>query len=80
MELRKRSQAPISIFSGLKHTFDIAGDVLGYAGHFDQDVIERVRRHPDVGIRFDRIIFPRRHISYLSIFSVSLFLWFKARP
>lgn len=66
MELRKRSQEPISLFSGLKHTFDIAGDVLGYAGHFDEDVIERVRRHPDVGIRFERIIFRKRHIAFSS--------------
>lgn len=70
LELRKRSQEPISIFSGLKHTFDIAGQFLGYAGHFDEDIIERVRRHPDVGPRFDRIIFRRRLISYLSIFFV----------
>lgn len=66
MELRKRSQEPISIFSGLKHTFDIAGDLLGYAGHFDEDVIERVRRHPDVGIRFEHIIFRKRHNAYLT--------------
>lgn len=71
MELRKRSQEPISIFSGLKHTFDIAGQVLGYAGHFDEGVIERVRRHPDVGICFDRIIFRKRHTLYLCILSTS---------
>ncbi|KAA6413801.1 MAG: autophagic serine protease Alp2 [Lasallia pustulata] len=49
-ELRKRSQLPVStdIFAGLKHTYNIAGKFLGYAGHFDEDVIERVRRHPDV--------------------------------
>ena len=49
-ELRKRSQLPMStdIFGGLKHTYNIAGKFLGYAGHFDEDVIERVRRHPDV--------------------------------
>lgn len=76
MELRKRSQEPISIFSGLKHTFDIAGQVLGYAGHFDEDVIERVRRHPDVGIRFDRIIFRRTQTSYLSILAISSFFGF----
>ncbi len=52
LELRKRLQTPMSIFSGLRHTFDIAGSILGYSGHFDADVIERVRRHPDVGIRF----------------------------
>lgn len=71
LELRKRSQEPISIFGGLKHTFDIAGQFLGYAGHFDEDVIERVRRHPDVGIRFDRVIFHKRRISWLSILFAS---------
>ena len=50
LELRKRSQVPMSdnIFQGLKHTYNIAGALLGYSGHFDEDVIERVRRHPDV--------------------------------
>ncbi|KAI9793573.1 MAG: serine protease [Peltula sp. TS41687] len=48
-ELRKRSQIPFvdDIFSGLQHTFNI-GDLLGYSGHFDDEVIEQVRRHPDV--------------------------------
>lgn len=54
-ELRKRSSSsefPITteIFEGLKHTYNIAGDFLGYSGHFDDDVIEKVRRHPDVRI------------------------------
>lgn len=59
-ELRKRSQLPVStdIFAGLKHTYNIAGKFLGYAGHFDEDVIERVRRHPDVSTG--------RTIAYLS--------------
>ena len=50
MELRKRSQLPLvsDFFHGLKHTYDIAGSLLGYAGHFDDEVIEQVRRHPDV--------------------------------
>jgi len=50
-ELRKRSQFPITtdIFKGIKHTYNIAGDFLGYSGHFDDSVIEKVRRHPDVG-------------------------------
>jgi hypothetical protein len=26
---------------------------LGYAGHFDEDVIEQVRRHPDVSRAFE---------------------------
>jgi cerevisin len=49
-ELRKRSQTPMvdDIFSGLKHTYNIAGSLLGYSGHFDEDVIEQIRRHPDV--------------------------------
>lgn len=49
-ELRKRSQFPFTaeLFEGLKHTYNIAGDFLGYSGHFDDEVIEQVRRHPDV--------------------------------
>jgi len=49
-ELRKRSQFPITteIFEGLKHTYDIAGSLLGYSGHFDDETIEQIRRHPDV--------------------------------
>lgn len=49
-ELRKRGQFPItdSIFEGLTHTYNIAGSFLGYSGHFDDEVIEKVRRHPDV--------------------------------
>lgn len=49
-ELRKRSQFPFTsdIFDGIKHTYNIAGDFLGYSGHFDDSVIEAVRRHPDV--------------------------------
>ena len=50
MELRKRSQLPLitDFFQGLRHTYDIAGSLSGYSGHFDDDVIEQVRRHPDV--------------------------------
>lgn len=49
-ELRKRSQTPMvdDIFGGLKHTYNIAGSLLGYSGHFDEDVLEQIRRHPDV--------------------------------
>lgn len=49
-ELRKRSQFPLTtdIFEGIKHTYNVAGGFLGYSGHFDESVIERVRRHPDV--------------------------------
>jgi len=48
-ELKKRDQMSFQeeIFQGLKHTYNIPG-LMGYAGHFDEDVIEQVRRHPDV--------------------------------
>ncbi|KAK3117996.1 proteinase B [Teratosphaeriaceae sp. CCFEE 6253] len=51
-DLKKRSQTPMvdDIFGGLKHTYNIAGSLLGYSGHFDEDVIEQIRRHPDVDI------------------------------
>lgn len=50
LELRKRSQIPMAdeLFSGLKHTYNIAGSFLGYSGHFDDAVLEQLRRHPDV--------------------------------
>jgi len=49
-ELRKRNQFPFqeTIFAGLRHTYHIPGGFMGYSGHFDDDVIEQVRRHPDV--------------------------------
>jgi cerevisin len=49
-ELRKRSQFPITtdIFEGLKHTYDIVNGLKGYSGHFDDETIEQIRRHPDV--------------------------------
>ena len=46
--LHKRSQTPMQVFDGLRHTFNIDGGLVGYSGHFDEDVIEKVRRHPDV--------------------------------
>lgn len=45
---RSQSQFPITSFGGLRHTYNIAGGLLGYSGHFDESVIEKVRRHPDV--------------------------------
>jgi len=49
-ELRKRSQIPLvdDVFEGLKHTFHIPGTLSGYSGHFDDEVVEQVRQHPDV--------------------------------
>jgi cerevisin len=60
-ELRKRSQSPMTaddIFAGIKHTYNIAGDFLGYSGHFDDSVIEQVRRHPDVSVSVPLYMFP----------------------
>ncbi|KAH7115899.1 peptidase S8/S53 domain-containing protein [Dendryphion nanum] len=50
MELRKRSQLPLQteIFDGLKHTYNIVGGMMGYSGHFDEETLEQIRRHPDV--------------------------------
>lgn len=48
-ELRKRSLTDdITSFAGLKHTYNIPGSFVGYSGHFHEDVIEQVRRSPDV--------------------------------
>lgn len=49
-ELKKRSLFGFGeeVFAGMKNTFDVAGSLLGYSGHFNEDVIEQVRRHPDV--------------------------------
>lgn len=54
MELRKRSQFPITteIFDGLKHTYNIVGGMMGYSGHFDEETLEEIRRHPDVSTLF----------------------------
>lgn len=48
--LDKRSQFPFvdSVFEGLKHTYNIGGSFLGYSGHFDEAVLDQIRRHPDV--------------------------------
>jgi cerevisin len=49
-ELKKRGLFGFDseAFLGLKHTFHVADSLMGYAGHFHEDVIEQVRRHPDV--------------------------------
>lgn len=55
--LKKRSQIPLlksgsewlnDAADGLKHTYNIAGHLLGYSGTFDEGVLEEIRRHPDV--------------------------------
>lgn len=50
MDLRKRGQLPLvdDVFHGLKHTYKVGEHFMGYSGHFDDSVIEEVRRHPDV--------------------------------
>ncbi|KAL4797530.1 peptidase S8/S53 domain-containing protein [Aspergillus venezuelensis] len=35
-------------YDGLKGTFNIAGSLMGYSGHFHEDTIEEIRNHPDV--------------------------------
>jgi len=57
MELRKRSQEPFleTSYNGLKHTYKIAGGLLGYSGHFGEDVLEQIRRHPDVSTSFAKL-------------------------
>lgn len=60
-ELRKRSQLPMTteLFDGLKHTYDIVGGMMGYSGHFDEETLEEIRRHPDVSTLFPRLRAPR---------------------
>jgi len=55
VDLRKRGLITVvdDVFRGLKHTYKIGGDFLGYAGHFDEETIEQVRRHPDVSLASD---------------------------
>ncbi|KAL5336265.1 peptidase S8/S53 domain-containing protein [Aspergillus crustosus] len=36
------------VYDGLKGTFNIAGSLMGYSGHFHEDTIEEIRNHPDV--------------------------------
>lgn len=54
---KKRSQIPLlksgsewlnDASDGLKHTYNLAGKLLGYSGTFDEGVVEEIRRNPDV--------------------------------
>lgn len=62
LELRKRGlfDSVEDVVSGLKHTFDLGTGFRGYAGHFDDEVIEQIRNNPDV-----RILLPFRPASSL---------------
>ncbi|KAL9101652.1 MAG: hypothetical protein Q9163_003108 [Psora crenata] len=54
---RDISQSAFPTFEGLKHTYNIPGGLLGYSGHFDEEVIEKIRRHPQVAfIEKDSIV------------------------
>ena len=56
LDLKKRGQLPLidDIFHGLKHTYNIGREFMGYSGHFDDETIEQVRRHPDVSLSHTR--------------------------
>lgn len=71
LELRKRGQKTFKeeIFSGLKHVYNLPG-LLGYAGHFSEDVIEQVRNHPDVSSQQEYIL-----NNCLLILSETFLLW-----
>lgn len=58
LELRKRSSVPFvdELMEGMKHTYNIAGSFMGYSGHFDDAVLEQLRRHPDVSGPRPRLI------------------------
>ncbi|KAI4593460.1 serine protease [Pestalotiopsis sp. 9143b] len=53
-ELRKRglfssgSDEDDVVYNGFKHAYKIGSDFLGYAGHFDDSVLNQIRKHPDV--------------------------------
>lgn len=59
-ELKKRSLFGFddSAFNGLKNTFNVGGSFVGYSGHFHEDVIEQVRKHPDVSSGLSRLSSP----------------------
>ncbi|KAL2269598.1 hypothetical protein VTJ83DRAFT_1782 [Remersonia thermophila] len=61
-DLKKRGLVD-DVFHGLKHTYKIGQDFVGYAGHFDEETIEQVRRHPDVEyIERDSIVHTMRYV------------------
>lgn len=60
LDLRKRGLID-DVFRGLKHTYKIGQGFLGYSGHFDDETIEQVRRHPDVSLDIYHLT-PDRHV------------------
>lgn len=68
LELRKRGfglELSSDVFKGLKHTYKIGSGFVGYAGHFDDSIIEQVRRHPDVSISPHFHQFHRFHFAFV---------------
>jgi cerevisin len=51
-ELRKRGSA--NFLQGVRHTYRISDDFVGYSGYFHDEVVEQIRRHPDVSDITDR--------------------------
>lgn len=47
---RDLAQLAMTAFEGLKHTYHIPGRLLGYSGHFDDEVIQNIRKHPQVSL------------------------------
>ena len=63
---RDLSQFALAAFEGLKHTYNIPGGLLGYSGHFDEQVIENVRRHPQVcNIIINQVCLPVAYVIIL---------------
>lgn len=38
----------VDMYTGLKHTYNIAGSMMGYSGAFDDQTVSQIRAHPDV--------------------------------
>jgi cerevisin len=47
LELRRRGQEA-QVFAGVKHTYTISGNQIGYSGHFDAGLIEEIWKRPEV--------------------------------
>jgi cerevisin len=47
-ELRKREREEPQVFAGVKRTYTISGNPIGYSGNFDAGLIEEIRKSPEV--------------------------------
>ena len=80
LDLRKRGllEDAEALFEGLKHTYHMPGKLLGYSGHFDDELIEKVRMHPDVRYTLLRpcTAYDKHYVLPISHLKVtSCFLW-----